>query len=518
MDNLEKEYTKMHKEADVYTDTAADYSLPDYNGDIKKVLYTAATVLPAAGYNDGDSVSCAGVVSYDMIYLNSENELDRINFTSEYDVNSRIKADEILDFDITTRVANLSHRLFGPRRVNMKATLQSEIRCVEKATAVGGMDILENSDAECIVKYIDIATNRFAHSGEREYAECIARLDEVLPEEIEVLHTSSCYKIDDIKCEQDGALVRGEILVSAVVRCEGEAPTLYKKEIPFEEFVEAENIAEYKTVLAAVNVSSLVAETILTEEGAAVNVSLICNYSLSASTNKELSFVKDAFLKSCGCEAHYESISYNTVLGNERRTLTKSHTMPISDLTDAAVRSVVYMAANARVSGILIEEDFATVGVDIKLNGICTSVDNEGELGYFAVKTSCEQSEKVNFGCQIPENTVVECRARVIDCVAYVDEENLYIDVTYELSADATASKSTSYVSELHAIEGKEFKKKAACITVYYPTAEESLFDVARAYHTSVREIAEANMLSESAVNSFDTSDSLAGVKKLIIK
>ena len=47
MENISKEYTRMRRESDVYTESGADYSLPDYNGDIKKVLYTAAAGSPA---------------------------------------------------------------------------------------------------------------------------------------------------------------------------------------------------------------------------------------------------------------------------------------------------------------------------------------------------------------------------------------------------------------------------------------------------------------------------------------
>ena len=59
---------------------------------------------------------------------------------------------------------------------------------------------------------------------------------------------------------------------------------------------------------------------------------------------------------------------------------------------------------------------------------------------------------------------------------------------------------------------------KKATVTVYYPRGGESLFDVAKKYKTTSLKIARDNDLSDQALSSFDTHDSLAGVKKLIIR
>ena len=53
-----------------------------------------------------------------------------------------------------------------------------------------------------------------------------------------------------------------------------------------------------------------------------------------------------------------------------------------------------------------------------------------------------------------------------------------------------------------------------ACITVYYPDAEESLFSIAKKFHTSVEQIAADNRLSVETASSEISS---LNVKRLLI-
>jgi hypothetical protein len=71
---------------------------------------------------------------------------------------------------------------------------------------------------------------------------------------------------------------------------------------------------------------------------------------------------------------------------------------------------------------------------------------------------------------------------------------------------------SASYITD------EEYFKDDSVVTVYYPDASESLFSIAKRFHTSVVEIAESNSISESVFSSFDAPLGGSGVKKLLIK
>ena len=78
-------FTRNIKCADVYTESQADYALPDYLGDVRKILFTEAALRPSGRFAGGDEVEFSGVVVYNVVYLDAENNLSSAEFTSDYD-------------------------------------------------------------------------------------------------------------------------------------------------------------------------------------------------------------------------------------------------------------------------------------------------------------------------------------------------------------------------------------------------------------------------------------------------
>ncbi len=518
MENITKEYKKVRRCADVYTETSADYSLPDYNGDIKRVLYTAAAVCPASKYNEDEAITASGIVSYDVIYVNSENKIDRISFTSDYDVSAKMNDKSVEGADIETRISSFSHRLTGPRRINMKASLTSEVRVIEACEIETDYDSAASGDAECVLAHPKIQLAEFAHSDEREYAEAVAALEGVMEDEVEILHSSCNYTFDEVKAEDGGVSLRGAHNLSVLIRCADGAPILYKKRIPFEEFLAAEGVEAGMNATAYANINSISCAVTAEESGVSVGASVIAEYCIRAYGNKECSVVRDAYLKSCGSEVKYEDFLYTTHLGCDKKSHTATHTIPLSDVCEWGVKNVILATAAARPTGTEISEGEALVNAEIKIFGITESTDEDGENIYGSIKSSFQIAEKVSFGCQIPDDASVECKIRVCDVCATIDEENMYVDVTYSVDAVAEANEKLVRLCSLFANSEEKFEKHESEIIVYYPTSEDTLFGIAKAFHTSVAHIAKTNMLTESVMNSFDSPVGLSGIKKLIIK
>ena len=54
-----------------------EHHLPDYLGDMKKVLSTSARVVPAGKFIGGEEVQFGGAVVFDVWYLDAENRRRR---------------------------------------------------------------------------------------------------------------------------------------------------------------------------------------------------------------------------------------------------------------------------------------------------------------------------------------------------------------------------------------------------------------------------------------------------------
>ena len=77
-------------------ESSCEYILPDYLGDVKKLVSSVARVVPSGHFESDAELECAGIVSYDIVYLDSENKLSTASFSSDYDFSLK-KGEDYLD-------------------------------------------------------------------------------------------------------------------------------------------------------------------------------------------------------------------------------------------------------------------------------------------------------------------------------------------------------------------------------------------------------------------------------------
>jgi hypothetical protein len=154
---------------------------------------------------------------------------------------------------------------------------------------------------------------------------------------------------------------------------------------------------------------------------------------------------------------------------------------------------------------------------DIIYSGVASEMDEEGNMGYAMIKFSSPFATNVNIDCQNPENLTCEAKVKARAAGAAIDAENLYVSCSVEATAVFCRERSEMVLLSMNSRDTQPYEKCASTIKVYYPTAEDTLFSVARKYHTSPIKIAADNSLSESVMSKDGCHGNLSGVKKLII-
>ena len=211
--------------------TGADYILPDYMGDIRKILDYSAKVLPSGRFLGDGEASFVGIVCYSVVYLDSENKLTEASFTSDYEY--EIKTDEaFVDGDGKAEILSVAIRPSSPRKLSAKAMLSAaalicEDRNPPSAEALKGAEMLPATIKESSMTIVRLA--------EREYAEEGARLQGVIADEAEVILsggkgivTGSYYRGGELHIE-------GYLDMFALLMIEGETPLRVEKRVPISE-------------------------------------------------------------------------------------------------------------------------------------------------------------------------------------------------------------------------------------------------------------------------------------------
>ncbi len=510
------DFIRSNRGTEVYTECSADYSLPDYNGDVRKILFTDAVVHPAGSFEDGDSVDFSGIVSYSMIYADSENRINSVVFNSDYDFSIKSDAEKREGSFADISVASYSIRLLGPRKISAKATLSASVTTSERVNmSPDGSAFSSGELPEVKCETIDILVTGRCESIEREYADELVRFDGAISDEINIIYSDAECVVDSAVLEESGVAIRGNVRAYALIE-NGDSPVcLYEKNIRIDETVPYENVKSDKRMIPFVTLNSVRSTVSADENGCSVVANVIIGLFAENVGNDQLTVVTDAYRKDIDTKESFEDFRYSELITNVTERDEFSGSVSRENIEPSDICDIVCLNATSKIENIDFDGESVTVCGEIKYNGIATSRDDEGKTSCHPFKTSIEFKKNVNIGCKNESEIKVLPYINCYNSSASVDENNVYLSCKAEIRLSVSESKCIKVLSSSDIIEDKEFENIDSKITVYYPEQGEGLFDIAKKFHTTVERLMENNSAAVRAMSS-DTAGN-TGTQKLII-
>lgn len=515
----EREYTCDKTYSAVGAECAGEYVLPDYNTDIKRVLYVGCHAVPSGGFVDGDALELCGTLAYDVVYIDADGEIASLDFCTDYDMKIRCDAERYVDSMARIDLSSYGIRLAGPRKICARASLCAKVHVIEQQEYLPQGDTFESYDP--LVKSVgaSIRTACFSEHCERELAEQVCRLENVIADEVQVL-CCECTEIKSAAAAVDGGVEHsGELKFRVLLSIEGQSPIERSVVIPLEQTIELDGIGEAADVGVDLTVTSRRCNILPTDDGVDIVASVITDSRAYAFFNEDVAFVGDCYLTDRGVENDYDRVEWTEYLGSFSAHEQLSCELPV-DGDMQPVRNYPLMNAVARIDATRVENSVLVVDGQIRFSGIACQVSDENTLIYSAVHYDVPFSKNVNISSQNvcdSDDVSVECTVVVIDPVAQLDEKNIYLDCT--LAFDASLSRRCSdTVVACSSVTEQTYAKDESVVTVYYPMSGDTLFDIAKRYHTTVERIAAINHLDAEALSSPDNCIGTAGVHCLVIR
>ena len=512
----EIEFTRCIKCAQVFTDSMAEYVLPDYNGDVRKILHTSAEVRPSGKFAGGDEVEYSGIVVYEVVYLDEENNLSSVSFTSDYDYSVRCSGESYLDSFAESNISNYARRLMGPRKISAKASVVGNVRILESdKIAVGGDALDEGDEAEVLERRFKIRKSAVSECREREYAESVARLDGAIADEVSVISSFADAVIDEVTMGDGEVALHGNLTLSTIIK-NGDAPAYQRdKVVTVEERVPFADVRESMQFVPKVELGSLVTNINASEIGTEVVVSAIVEVSVVGEYNEEGTLLADAYLKTCAVDNKYEDFSYSELSDVVSSRENEGGSVDRSEIEAENVREVILLKAVPKVDSTVCEEGRLSVRGEVKYSGIASVTDGEGALGYIPIKFSLPFERSIEIGGG--ESLSAEVHVKAHNASATFDASKVYASALLEVCAVVTEEKHTKRLSSSVKIPDHTFEKDDSRIVIYYPESHENLFSIAKKYRTTALKIASDNSLDASVIADADGKHVPLGVKKLLI-
>ncbi len=511
----------MNKRTRKEVDSSCEYILPDYMGDIKKILSSKARVLPGGRFISDGGVELTGTVEYEVLYADSENKLTAVNTSSDYSVTLPAESQSYVGCAQEGRTSSFAIRITGPRKMSLKSTVEVMSVITSSAELAVSGDVFDGErDPQYTSRQIWVENAKYGKSLEREYAEEAERISGVQADEIEIIASGGSVRVLETRPADGGVVIKGIITIGAIVRTPEQPPFAIRREIPFEETVEIEGADRDMQFVADGFLTSAVCGISEDGEDSVISVNAIAEFEAYALENESVTVITDAYLKECPTECKYSDFEYTTLGACQINEAVVNGKISREGLGCSEARELLMLDGEVRAFDTARTQNGAEISGEIAISGIACEINVDGSVSYMPVKTSIPFTTNVNYTCQIPDNSRIECSVSVTSCEGLFDADDVHVKCTLKVKSRLESvdvlkrlCECTASASEYAASESPS----PSHITVYYPMATDSLFSVAKRFHTTPEKLACDNMLADTAA-SIDMSDSLSGVHKLVIR
>ncbi len=492
----------------VTTELSTDFTLPDYQPEIKRLLRVRTTVSPAEKYIGMGSAEFSGTVDYAILYAGNDGALYCANQSGEYRFTCPIEASTDFDLsegltcDVETVAETAMGRVAGPRRMSVKCRLRSRVRLLgtrlleERASGVAEASI-ERLRGSCVCAQAFVGTGDVLELGDEILCDTESDGLRVICGEGQVFVSEASAGSGCVNC-------RGEVALKLLTCREGEGavPTLQNRRIPFAASVPVDG-AEINCDCMAHGVCSDLRITV--EEGR-----ILCEVGVrlhaKACRNVAVDYTKDLYSTAAAGENAYETLRVPYLLKCTGGNFSLNTTLSMEEAGIRQGQSVVDVT--------LLPTSLAAECVNGKytVSGKCRCqaiLCGDGEYGAqeFEVpfRYECEGSEEA------PSDYDLDLQA--ISCRARMDGERIAIDAEMAVSIGARAFHEISAFREASFAEAAP--RSCAAYTVCYPSREDTLWSVAKRYRRSVSELGQMNPLQGAPAA--DSRESLDGVGYLLV-
>lgn len=495
--------------------SAGEYILPDYKGDVKKLLYQNARCESSEGYINGDKLECTGVVVYDIVYLDSEDVLTPLSFTTDYEIS--VKVDEGKYVDNFTRVtpSSFNLRLMGPRKFSAKAGLLLDLSLLERDEYKVEGDAALRESTETMTKTVKISGGKYAVFGEREFAEEVEHLEGAIVDEVEVLYLSTEPRDITVKESEDGLIVGGEINSTMLLKVGIDPPYTVSHAITFEDTLDTD--IDPKEAGVYIDILSSKASVNPEESGVSVTLDVIAAARAKASYNVPLRIVKDMYSTERGVDVTVGEINYTELIerGDGVQRFSYEAEREETGLSDA--RNILYAAAMPKIEAAFAKGDEVVIEGILRFSGIACEVNEDGGISYSPVKIDAPLNLNVSYGSQIPENSRIVAEVIPTSAKIELDGDRVRMSALLDVRTSVYDPRREGCLTTA-VFNDEVYTKDPSTVTVYYPDKNDTLYEVAKQHHTTVLNIAKDNELTEDVVSRADAEGGLSGVDYLLIR
>lgn len=474
----------------------ADFSLPDYCPEIRKILRCSVTTNIASVQNSSGRVTADGNAIVRLLYVgeNGKTAAHEQSYPVQKIVESnRIVSDSAVSVCVNTDYVNC--RAVNSRRVDVRAMLTFVFKVLNKREEnilcnAEGAGIQLMNDEFNFASMTGVCEKTFAMSE-------VVELDNEKNPVSKIINVSSSVATGDVKIINNKALLKGDCIVKIYYIAEDScALESVEHSMPVSQIVELEGLNEKSIYNLKMNVCSCEAVPKADSSGnmRLIDLNIRISAFLISFEETSVSLISDSYSTDYDIKASKRNMEmfeysdkFNTTFIN--KVVLESIGVSVDCVLAVWCSEIKYSFSSKDDKCITSGTYQATV----------IYRDSENNIGIIQKPVDFEYSAKLS---RRPERIVCYGSASVAACSCSVDgESRLELKTEIMLSGIVMSSFNKKYISSIELSEDSAKHEKSCALTIYYCDKGEDVWDIARRYNTTVDVVMAENDLSDRIVN-----------------
>lgn len=492
--------------SDKTLELSEDYILPDYLPDAKKILKFITKPVIETRFLGSSGLEYSGSVYCRALYLAEDSSLRSAIFSLPFE--DRLSAeglcDECVDF-LTPCVTAPQCRLQNPRKMNVRMKLTSSIEIwqgMETLPEVYGGNKTSDTGLQMNLTCLPSMNVICVREDDLSISEDIT-LDKSMPDIDEIIFADAEVIFDECRGSKNEIMCRGNLLFECIYRSPEGANWFLNRVVPISENLSAEG-AEAESMIRAKCLTKIPDLNIVPDEfGNRRVIELDLSYltEIVCMNRKNIFCATDAYSVSGNAENSFSPMNFFAPEEKIVSGFSVGESLSADDCSlhseDVIIayflRPEMHLADNAGKHGKMAFEG------ECKVSLLVSRPENPTREVNFTLPLRFESDRPHKEGLSYSHKTC----SRASGARVRFDGERIYLDFEVTLSSLITKEQSISMLSAVRLTpESEKMSKKTACIKVYYPSKEESLWDISKKYSLSPETITLSNGINGTDIPS----------------
>lgn len=495
----------MEKKAKKFKTVDEDMNVPEMKGDINKIICSTHEAVVESMKASDKKEALKGYVKFDILYLNSENGgLEHLEGKCPFEetfemeegagtVNFRGKA-EIEDFSI---------KIINSRKVNIKSLLAiscfgDEISDDEIVTDVRNENIL--------VRKENMVFSQIKADGEDTFRikEDI-ELPKNKPNVRNLIWSDMRLKSRETRLLDDGIYIKGDIGIFIIYAPDNDEVTQwYETAVPFEGKVELSGVSEemFSMIPLRLQETSVLIKADYDGEERVIGAEGIIKLDIKAYSEEETPVVWDMYSTSNHVNIKNCDKSFQQLVMKNSLKARGYNKYKIGDADEKPLQ-ICYAYGDAHLENTAVTEEGIKVDGFVDVTVIYISTDDDGPMASLKCQVPFSQEMSTEERGGILDYAINLCVDQINASMISGDEIEVRVFVGIEILLMRVLTQQFVTEAEMAPMSNKELSAFPGIIG-YIASGEETLWDIAKKYKTTVEKIKTVNKMNVDSVKRGD--------------